>query len=444
MPHPVRLENSAVLRRHLLRLGEGDPKVAAQALRSLKADPAIAWERFSHTPSERRATERRLGAGFPVTVRRLLEDATRGSAALLYDLASLHGIRPWIERGIERTLGKAARERFRAICFASDHAAYPYQLTVYLTHQCNSRCSYCFALEDMKNDRSYISMENFQKILDWARGQPISCLNLLGGEPTVHPRFSDFMRMAGRQKLLVYFSTNNLYPERVLRAIESARVFNIQVHAMEPEQYHPQQWKTFQRNLGAISTRGIQVWLRYNLYSLDQEKRWHFLFELCERYRLPRINFALTFPVGGGVNRHVALADFSRFAKMTVRFLKECSSRDIEPVITKSFPICYFEPEDQAFVMERCRFQNICTVQRADYTYNIIVRPDLSLDPCIALKWKQGNLLDFRDLTALGTLFRDRIDSLQKAPLFDECETCPIYPLNVCQGTCLAYKDLPA
>ena len=82
----------------------------------------------------------------------------------------------------------------------------PYKnLYVDLTMRCDMDCNYCY---NPLRSRSDLSVEHFEEV---CRRLPLPVdFKLLGGEPTMHPRFFDFIRIARQYDHSVFFASNGL------------------------------------------------------------------------------------------------------------------------------------------------------------------------------------------------------------------------------------------
>jgi MoaA/NifB/PqqE/SkfB family radical SAM enzyme len=79
---------------------------------------------------------------------------------------------------------------------------------VYISSQCNRRCSYCFLPTDFFTSGKRMSVESFFDIVQWSKRQGVKEVTLLGGEPSLHPSFATMVRMASSQDMDVRVVTN--------------------------------------------------------------------------------------------------------------------------------------------------------------------------------------------------------------------------------------------
>src|SRR4051794_10217564 len=68
----------------------------------------------------------------------------------------------------------------------------PHRVYVALTNHCNRACPWCSTCSSPRGG-TWLSLEDYQAALP---GEGLFQLQLEGGEPTVHPRFWDFVRIA--------------------------------------------------------------------------------------------------------------------------------------------------------------------------------------------------------------------------------------------------------
>lgn len=94
------------------------------------------------------------------------------------------------------------------------HLSTPVMVNVDLTNRCNMDCPICFANSNATGRLYEITLEQLDKMLDAAmdiRPHPPSCIQLAGGEPTIH---RDFIEAVNRAKLrgfsYVQVATNGL------------------------------------------------------------------------------------------------------------------------------------------------------------------------------------------------------------------------------------------
>ena len=87
---------------------------------------------------------------------------------------------------------------------------------ILLTDTCNQSCKYCFAQAIMKaTPMKFMSLANFQIIIDELRQINTKTIRLLGGEPTLHPQFEQIITLASTHFDNILLFTNGLYSKNV-------------------------------------------------------------------------------------------------------------------------------------------------------------------------------------------------------------------------------------
>lgn len=79
---------------------------------------------------------------------------------------------------------------------------------VYISSQCNRRCTYCFLPADFFMSGQRMRVESFSGIVNWSKRHGVQEITLLGGEPSLHPSFAEMIRIVNDKKMAVRVVTN--------------------------------------------------------------------------------------------------------------------------------------------------------------------------------------------------------------------------------------------
>lgn len=79
---------------------------------------------------------------------------------------------------------------------------------VYVTSQCNRRCTYCFLPSEFFASGARMSLDAFSGVVTWCLRHGVGEITLLGGEPSLHPSFAEMVAAASGQGLDVRVVTN--------------------------------------------------------------------------------------------------------------------------------------------------------------------------------------------------------------------------------------------
>lgn len=108
--------------------------------------------------------------------------------------------------------------------FRNDYG--PRRLSVELANICNLHCSYCFRSEDnlYSHHAEFFPVELLRRIIDEARAAAqITHVSFTGGEPTLHPQFSQILETVAGADLQASFVTNGWRFERTWPALSANR-----------------------------------------------------------------------------------------------------------------------------------------------------------------------------------------------------------------------------
>jgi len=90
-----------------------------------------------------------------------------------------------------------------------------------LTEKCVRSCPYCFAKEYLKESKeSLLSWENLIYIADLFEASNEKHLSLLGGEPTLHPDFIDFVMYLHQRNFKINVFTSGIMSDEKLKTAQ--------------------------------------------------------------------------------------------------------------------------------------------------------------------------------------------------------------------------------
>ena len=79
---------------------------------------------------------------------------------------------------------------------------------VYISSQCNRRCTYCFLPAEFFSSGVRMGLDEFAGVVNWCQQQGVGEITLLGGEPSLHRYFPKMVKQAYGQGLQVRVVTN--------------------------------------------------------------------------------------------------------------------------------------------------------------------------------------------------------------------------------------------
>jgi MoaA/NifB/PqqE/SkfB family radical SAM enzyme len=84
-------------------------------------------------------------------------------------------------------------------------------LQVFITNACNLKCEGCFARNIIKEDNQHIDIEEYRAVVDKFIKKQGKQINLLGGEPLLHPKLNEILEINKSSDLKTTIYTNGYF-----------------------------------------------------------------------------------------------------------------------------------------------------------------------------------------------------------------------------------------
>jgi len=97
-------------------------------------------------------------------------------------------------------------------------------LQIFITNDCNLRCYGCFARNIMGDDKSYMTLEEYKKVVDDSLIKGVERITLIGGEPFMHPDLDKMIRYNNAHLLKTTIYTNGYYLEKYINPLAKLRI----------------------------------------------------------------------------------------------------------------------------------------------------------------------------------------------------------------------------
>ena len=213
-----------------------------------------------------------------------------------------------------------------------------------LTTACNFHCEYCFGrdLFPPGHQPHYMSWEMFIDILDWVeRGDtPGMDIHLMGGEPTLHPRFLEMIREIRNRNRVIFIFSNASVPLKQDVLQECVRLdTNWVVNTNDPSTYRPKQLEILRRNLKII---GKQAMLTLNITKRDTP--FSYIFEYIDKFDLGRrIKIGVALPTLNKSNVYVGDGSFSEIGDRIMEIKEKADADQVDIEFECGVPYCIFK-----------------------------------------------------------------------------------------------------
>lgn len=314
---------------------------------------------------------------------------------------------------------------------------------ILLTERCVRACPYCFAKKQMNDlsSKEQISWEDFIHVADLVEASGERHVSLLGGEPTLHPHFVDFVLYLAARNVLVTVFTSGIMSEEKLEEARSNLTekdggVKFVCNLNDPESSSAQETSRIREFLKAF---GRQVSLSFNIYRSDFQME--FLFEHIERFGLrPHVRLGLAHPIAGEQNTHIPPERFGDMVARLVSFLPLFERFNVSPGFDCGFPLCVFTDEQLGRLHrtqkgEGSGIRFVCNPA-------LDIGADMSVWSCFPLaRYKRRSLYEFNSLGEVREHYKAlHVEArARKGGLFPSCDTCVHRTNGHCAGGCLAH-----
>ena len=315
-----------------------------------------------------------------------------------------------------------------------------------ITMRCNRSCNYCFAKEKLhsynaRNTVTEISLENVEKVLQFLSKTHCDTIQLAGGEPTIHSKFTEIMLTLLKSNIRVNLLTNALWNPTLnaffdqISPVSLGFLLNID----HPKTYSNPEKQKLDENLAFISKRG-NVTLSFNLF--EKEPDYNYIFDLAAKYGFKNLRLSFSMPVNfdGKTNTYLQIENYKAAAKYIIDFVHRAERLDATVGMDNAVPICMFTPDELSELM----IKEVVSPQRNFICYPAIdIGPDLSVWRCFGTsKLFNKKLEDFSSLSEIYDYYQ-QISRLYQFKFFPlkECETCEHAKKERCQGGCIGFAE---
>lgn len=302
-------------------------------------------------------------------------------------------------------------------------------MNILLTTACNLDCAYCFAqlLKGGAGPKE-MTLQELEWLLFNRMNPDRDEVRLMGGEPTLHSRYPEALRLATDYGYIVTVFTNGT--QAVLRQTAPNLPYQVLLNLNDWSFYTEDQQNEILNNLAAL---GDKVSLGYTVTRPDFDLSMHR--RLIREYGLkPVIRLGLAQPVIDGPNVFLPEEDLAAAHSSIAEWATRLAADGIRLNFDCGFMRCHFN-DRQIEQLIRAG-----TVLRFDCSPALDVGPGLRVWRCFA--FSNGPSLDLRKFADLETA-RKWFERREKY-LSPQWEACPRHQSHWCQGGCLARQKLRA
>ena len=313
------------------------------------------------------------------------------------------------------------------------------QLMVFVTGNCNLHCPYCFSRELQK---SSISQTDLLRVLSWAQRWNVQSILPCGGEPLLYDHFDWLVGEVEKRGMKLYFASNFSVPlpKSMLETGEGV-IGQLHVHITDELFHHEKLMNIFRNNLLLCRNKGIDIVLRGNIYGDDEENHFEEWFKIAADFHISSINVAFTIPSHRGSNSFVRLNELQAVIPILEQILKLGNENGVRVSLAKPLPLCELPEKLALDILRHDVNASYCNVFEDGGMHNLSLSNTLCFSPCLGIDEPSVPFADELEWDTLREVFSHTVGALQAKPLFEKCSGCFLYHRQLCQGTCLSYKQ---
>jgi hypothetical protein len=312
---------------------------------------------------------------------------------------------------------------------------------VLLTQRCVRSCPYCFAKEHMTRSSSddMLSWDDFIYLADFIKISGEHQVTLLGGEPTLHPHFVDFVLYLLERDIHATIFTSGIISTVKLSEMCSALkgipkeylhfVCNLNDPDLSP-QSEEKRIRPFLEEFGAVTTPGFNIY--HTNFKLD------FLFQYIRQYGLDRhIRIGVAHPIPNANNQFVSIQDIKKVIERLFSYTPLLQRFRLALGLDCGFPMCAFSDE-QLGILYRLTGNNI----HFGCGPAIDIGPDMTVWCCFPLSsHHKKSIFEFDSIGDIVNFYHERLTSIrvEAGGIYDACDDCYYREEGKCAGGCVAH-----
>jgi MoaA/NifB/PqqE/SkfB family radical SAM enzyme len=244
-----------------------------------------------------------------------------------------------------------------------------------------------------KGKKRELSFENLKIILDFLERSDEKIARLMGGEPTLHSKFRQFINCILSRGFRVHIFTNGLFPAETAKFLANkGKSIKYSFNIDPPEVYSGRNWNLILNNLKILAPLGHclignVIWkMNFNI---------NYLLDLADKHSIKTIMLRVANPVIGEKNKYILPERYPIFTKNIIREIEKTRKREIKIGFGCGFFEKMFTSAQQRFLKNNVvDLKWGCDANSGRFD----IAADLSVFRCFPLSnWRKKNLFNFKN-----------------------------------------------
>ena len=309
-----------------------------------------------------------------------------------------------------------------------------------LNRECNMRCKWCYECSSGYDAKTFMTFDSAKKCIDIISDMGIKKVNLIGGEPTLHPNFFEIIDYLAEKNIKCNIVTNGLKlndDEFFNELLKRKNAFpSISIKSDSKESYIKDTGVNCWERITRVIKKMLDLNLNFGCTYVINNENVSKLFNTMQTFQnlgLKHIGLSFCYSCPG----NVMIYDVKKFIKDIETQLKLIDTLSIKYNIHFTLPVCLWDKEFIENLRNRKIINTVCQLQQKsglifDTNMDILVCNTLYDYPII----KAEEYSDEKSLTKI--LHSDKIENVYKDLLklpSKKCSTCEY--LQNCGGGCV-------
>ena len=310
-----------------------------------------------------------------------------------------------------------------------------------ITEKCIRSCPYCFAKKHMDSSipDTIISWDDLIYVVDLLEGSGERHISLLGGEPTLHPYFIEFViYLLQRGFHVTVFTSAVISHNKLQNFSESLKNVNpdqlsFVVNLNHPEISNIKEQKKVDEFLYEFNHYAT---LGYNIYKPDFNLE--FLVEKINNFGLNRnIRIGIAHPIPGENNSYIKVEELKTMIDNFMKHLPIFEQYKIVPGFDCGLPLC---------MISEMQLGQLFKISRGHVNFGcgpaVDIGPNMEVWSCFPLwNFNKRSIFEFNSLQEIRAFFDELHQKVrtEMGGILFECDTCNYRMEGMCSGGCLAH-----
>jgi sulfatase maturation enzyme AslB (radical SAM superfamily) len=315
---------------------------------------------------------------------------------------------------------------------------YPKQICFSPTLRCQLNCPYCVSAGILTGKDKTMPLKAAIRLVDWGKQHNVKRICFAGGEPTLYPHFANIVNYIRKSGMEVILATNGLGDPHTTTSMIDNQISSVTLHLTD-EILKTDHLHMYTRTALELLKAKVNVAMRINLLSPDDDPNPYI--KTAHKLGFRDLRVAVPVPNFERHNYYVSTEYLSGFGELIGKCVTEAEKSNIRVGLAKPFPLCMLpERVAKSFLSNGSMISN-CQVHMQGFSHNIVVHPDLSFSPCLALNNSSNSkILDYNGVIDAAQVYLPDIKKLSEKPPIEECRHCPLAINGRCVGVCLSYR----